>query len=169
MIDPELGYNIVDLGMVYDIGIERSIVDVTMTMTTQGCPAQDYIVERRGASSGRGSWRHRRVRHRGVEPRLVAASDVAGGEGAFPHPRGCGMTAPDTVADQVGDLNRLLVLALLALARAGAGDEACRIAARGWSLLRHHHAREAERLTATLHALTREVRFDPPNQPETQI
>ena len=86
VIDPELGYNIVDLGMVYDIGIERGIVDVTMTMTTPGCPAQDYIVERRGASSGRGSGRYRRVRHRGVEPRLVAAADVAGGEGAFPHP-----------------------------------------------------------------------------------
>ncbi|HVC60519.1 MAG TPA: metal-sulfur cluster assembly factor [Acetobacteraceae bacterium] len=45
VIDPELGYNIVDLGLVYDIGIEGSLVDVTMTMTTQGCPAQDYIVE----------------------------------------------------------------------------------------------------------------------------
>jgi hypothetical protein len=102
-----------------------------------------------------------------VEPRLVAAADVAGGEGAFPHPRGRGMTAPDAVVDQVGGLNRLLVLALLALARAGAADEACRIAARGWSLLRHRHAREAERLTATLHTLTREVRLDPPNEGDT--
>ena len=77
------------------------------------------------------------------------------------------MTAPDAVADQIGGLNRLLVLALLALARAGATDEACRIAARGWSLLRHHHAREAERLTATLHTLTREVRLNLPTK-ETQ-
>ena len=74
------------------------------------------------------------------------------------------MTAPDAVADQVGGLNRLLILALLALVRAGAADEACRIAARGWSLLRHHHAQEAERLTATLHTLTRGVRLNPPNQ-----
>ena len=50
VIDPELGYNIVDLGLVYGIGIEGGLVDVTMTMTTPGCPAQDYIlggVERR--------------------------------------------------------------------------------------------------------------------------
>ncbi|HXT08813.1 MAG TPA: metal-sulfur cluster assembly factor [Roseiarcus sp.] len=44
VIDPELGYNIVDLGLIYEIGIEAGIVDVTMTMTTPGCPAQDYIV-----------------------------------------------------------------------------------------------------------------------------
>lgn len=90
----------------------------------------------------------------------------AGGEGAFPHPRGCGMTAPNPVPDEIGGLTRLLVLALLALARAGAADEACRIAARGWFLLRHQHPREAERLTAALHTLTREVKFDPPNQGE---
>lgn len=44
VIDPELGYNIVDLGLVYDIRLEGGVIDVTMTMTTPGCPAQDYIV-----------------------------------------------------------------------------------------------------------------------------
>jgi len=77
------------------------------------------------------------------------------------------MTAPDAVPGEVRGLTRLLVQALLALGRAGAADEACRIAARGWSLLRHQHPREAERMTAALHTLTREVRFDPPNQGET--
>ena len=77
------------------------------------------------------------------------------------------MTAPNAAPDEIGGLNRLLVLALLALAGAGAADEACRIAARGWSLLRHQHPREAGRLTAALHTLTREVRFEPPNQGET--
>lgn len=43
VIDPELGYNIVDLGLVYDITIDGGTVDVNMTMTTPGCPAQDYI------------------------------------------------------------------------------------------------------------------------------
>ncbi len=77
------------------------------------------------------------------------------------------MTATDAATDDIGDLNRLLVVALLALARAGAAEEACRIAARGWSLLRHRHAREAERLTAALHTLAREARFDSPNRGET--
>ncbi len=77
------------------------------------------------------------------------------------------MTMPNAAREEIGGLNRLLVLALLALARAGAADEACRIAARGWSLLRHQHPREAERLTAVLHTLTREVRFKPPKQGET--
>jgi metal-sulfur cluster biosynthetic enzyme len=44
VIDPELGYNIVDLGLVYAIAAEDGLVDVSMTMTTPGCPAQDYIV-----------------------------------------------------------------------------------------------------------------------------
>ncbi len=44
VIDPELGFNIVDLGLLYDIGIEGGLIDLTMTMTTPGCPAQDYIV-----------------------------------------------------------------------------------------------------------------------------
>ena len=44
VIDPELGFNIVDLGLVYDIAIDDGIVDVRLTMTTPGCPAQDYIV-----------------------------------------------------------------------------------------------------------------------------
>jgi len=44
VIDLELGFNIVDLGLVYDIAIEDGIVDVRMTMTTPVCPAQDHIV-----------------------------------------------------------------------------------------------------------------------------
>jgi uncharacterized protein (DUF2267 family) len=77
------------------------------------------------------------------------------------------MTATDAAEFEIGGLNRLLVVALLALARAGGAEEACRIAARGWSLLRHRHPREAERLTAALHTLVRDVAFDPPNQGES--
>lgn len=43
-IDPELGHNIVDLGLIYGLEVKEGIVKVAMTMTTPGCPAQDYIL-----------------------------------------------------------------------------------------------------------------------------
>ncbi len=42
--DPELGVNIVDLGLVYDIREEADKVYVQMTLTTPGCPMHDTIV-----------------------------------------------------------------------------------------------------------------------------
>lgn len=41
--DPELGINIVDLGLVYGIRVDRPTVHVTMTMTSPACPLRDYI------------------------------------------------------------------------------------------------------------------------------
>lgn len=41
--DPELGVNIVDLGLVYGIEVADRRVRVTMTMTTPACPLRDYI------------------------------------------------------------------------------------------------------------------------------
>jgi metal-sulfur cluster biosynthetic enzyme len=44
VLDPELGINVVDLGLIYDIDIEEpSKVTVTMTLTTPGCPLHDSI------------------------------------------------------------------------------------------------------------------------------
>lgn len=43
VIDPELGYNIVDLGLIYGLAVDDADVKVTMTMTTPGCPAQHAI------------------------------------------------------------------------------------------------------------------------------
>jgi metal-sulfur cluster biosynthetic enzyme len=44
VIDPELGYNIVDLGLIYGLEVKDGLIGITMTMTTPGCPAQDYIL-----------------------------------------------------------------------------------------------------------------------------
>lgn len=40
IIDPELNINIVDLGLIYDIQInkEKKLVHIIMTLTTPGCP-----------------------------------------------------------------------------------------------------------------------------------
>lgn len=42
--DPELGVNIVDLGLVFDIRNQGDSVYVQMTLTTPGCPMHDTIV-----------------------------------------------------------------------------------------------------------------------------
>ena len=43
VIDPELGINIVDLGLVYGITIDDARVRLEMTMTTPACPLLDYL------------------------------------------------------------------------------------------------------------------------------
>jgi metal-sulfur cluster biosynthetic enzyme len=44
VIDPELGINVVDLGLIYDIHINDGNVFILMTLTTPGCPLHDSII-----------------------------------------------------------------------------------------------------------------------------
>ena len=44
VIDPELGINIVDLGLVYGIAVgENNVVHLDMTLTSAACPLTDVI------------------------------------------------------------------------------------------------------------------------------
>lgn len=44
VIDPELGQNVVDLGLIYTIEvIDDCVVGISMTTTTRGCPATGYL------------------------------------------------------------------------------------------------------------------------------
>lgn len=45
VLDPELGVNVVDLGLIYDVSLlEERVAAITMTLTTPGCPLHDSIV-----------------------------------------------------------------------------------------------------------------------------
>ena len=65
VIDPELGLDFVELGLIYDIEIEDGHVGVTFTLTSPGCPigpqVSDQIREFVGEIDG----------VRSVEPRMV--------------------------------------------------------------------------------------------------
>ncbi|MBI4232342.1 DUF59 domain-containing protein [Candidatus Peregrinibacteria bacterium] len=45
VIDPELGVNIVDLGLVYSVEIQNRNVHITMTMTSPACPLNAQITD----------------------------------------------------------------------------------------------------------------------------
>ena len=42
--DPELGLNVVDLGLIYDITVAGSKADITMTLTSPGCPVGPELI-----------------------------------------------------------------------------------------------------------------------------
>ena len=45
VVDPELGMNVLRLGLIYDVEIKEGDVTVVMTLTTPGCPMARAITE----------------------------------------------------------------------------------------------------------------------------
>ncbi len=45
VFDPEIPVNIFDLGLIYDIKVDGPKVNISMTLTSQGCPAAQVLPE----------------------------------------------------------------------------------------------------------------------------
>ncbi|MBM4369440.1 MAG: metal-sulfur cluster assembly factor [Deltaproteobacteria bacterium] len=43
--DPEVGINLVDLGLVYDVRVGPGVVDIDITLTSPACPLADMVVK----------------------------------------------------------------------------------------------------------------------------
>lgn len=45
LIDPELGVNVVDLGLIHSAGMDAGVLRIAMTLTTPGCPLSSYMLQ----------------------------------------------------------------------------------------------------------------------------
>ena len=50
VVDPELGINVVDLGLVYGIAVDYRVATIDMTLTSAACPLTDVIEDQARAA-----------------------------------------------------------------------------------------------------------------------
>jgi len=43
--DPEIPFNVVDLGLIYDVQVDGGKVKIKMTLTAVGCPMAYFLIE----------------------------------------------------------------------------------------------------------------------------
>lgn len=53
VMDPEIGINIVDLGLIYGLDVAADRIAVTMTLTSPTCPMGDLLLDEVEAALGR--------------------------------------------------------------------------------------------------------------------
>ncbi len=52
VVDPELGINVVDLGLIYGVSVdEEGVATIDMTLTSAACPLTDVIEEQAAAAT----------------------------------------------------------------------------------------------------------------------
>ena len=98
VVDPELGINVVDLGLVYGIQAENGVATIDMTLTSAACPLTDVIEDQARAALTGGAPGRRHQDHwvwippgaRTRSPRTAASSCGPWASGSEPAPRRAG-------------------------------------------------------------------------------
>ena len=80
VIDPELGLDFVELGLVYDVGIEGGTVNITFTLTTPACPIGPQVSEQMKEFVGELEGVEEVVPVDGLHPAVDPGQDVRGRE-----------------------------------------------------------------------------------------
>lgn len=50
VVDPEVGVNIVDLGLIYDVRVSPQMIAIDLTMTSPACPMSDLVLADAGSA-----------------------------------------------------------------------------------------------------------------------
>lgn len=44
VIDPEIGFDLVSLGLIYDVKVDGDMAKITMTLSTRSCPLHELLI-----------------------------------------------------------------------------------------------------------------------------